>query len=125
MKTDFIEIFQTIRAQLQPYTVAGFKTKTNSNLAYHLTTDQQYHKMDIKNNETYFFGVEVKNGYVGLYFNSNFTDKEIDLLFSPELSAMLIAKDCLQITELDNNVLKSIINALNLGSKIFKQKGWV
>ena len=125
MKTDFIEIFQTIRAQMQPYTVAGFKTKTNSDLAYHLSTDQQYHKIGIENNETYFFGVEVKNGYVSLYFNSNFTAKEIDLLFSPELSALLIAQDCLHITELDDKLLKSIINALNLGSKIFKQKGWV
>lgn len=32
IKTDLIEIFQTIRAQMQPYTVEGFKNKINTDL---------------------------------------------------------------------------------------------
>ena len=124
MKTDFIEIFQTIRAQMQPYAVEGFKVKTDSDLAYHLSTDQQLNKQHIENTEIYFFGVEVKSDYVGFYYNPIFTAKEIDLLFSPDLSSILKENDCFQITQLDNELLKSISNALKLGSKIYKQKGW-
>ena len=47
MKTDLIEIFQTIRAQMQPYAVEGFKSKTNTDSEYHLCTEKS-------NNDIYF-----------------------------------------------------------------------
>ncbi|RZK56195.1 MAG: hypothetical protein EOO91_12585 [Pedobacter sp.] len=36
MKTDFVEIFQTIRANLQPYTASGFTARVNSETVYEL-----------------------------------------------------------------------------------------
>ena len=124
MKTNLIEIFQTIRAQMQPYAVEGFKVKTDSDLAYHLSTDQQHNKQHIENTEIYFFGVEVKSDYVGFYYNPIFTAKEIDLIFFPDLTSILKENDCFQITQLDNELLKSISNALKLGAKMYKQKEW-
>ncbi len=55
MKTDLIEIFQTIRAQIQPYAVEGFKNKTNSETAYHLYTDQLVCNSDLNPKEIFFF----------------------------------------------------------------------
>lgn len=124
MKTDFIEIFQTIRAVMQPYAVEGFKAKVNSDFAYHLTTDQENKNEVVKNKEIYFFGIEVRDEYVGFYYNPIYTDTEINLLFTEDFKSILIEKDCFHITQLSDLLLHQITNTLKLGSKFYKQKGW-
>lgn len=125
IKTDLIEIFQTIRAQMQPYTVEGFKNKINTDSAYHLCTEQQVVINELVKNKVYFFGLEVKENYVGLYFRPVYTAKEMDILFSPDLVKQLKENDCFHITKLDDLLLEQISNALMLGFKFYKQKGWV
>ena len=125
IKTDLIEIFQTIRAQMQPYTVEGFKNKINTDSAYHLCTEQQVVLNELVKNKVYFFGLEVKENYVGLYFRPVYTAKEMDIVFSPDLVKQLKENDCFHITKLDDLLLEQISNALMLGFKFYKQKGWV
>ncbi len=125
IKTDLIEIFQTIRAQMQPYTVEGFKNKINTDSAYHLCTEQQVVINELVKNKVYFFGLEVKENYVGLYFRPVYTAKEMDIVFSPDLVKQLKENDCFHITKLDDLLLEQISNALMLGFKFYKQKGWV
>lgn len=125
IKTDLIEIFQTIRAQMQPYTVEGFKNKINTDSAYHLCTEQQVVINELVKNKVYFFGLEVKENYVGLYFRPVYTAKEMDIVFSPDLVKQLKENDCFHITKLDDLLLEQISNALMLGFKLYKQKGWV
>ena len=125
IKTDLIEIFQTIRAQMQPYTVEGFKNKINTDSAYHLCTEQQVVINELVKNKVYFFGLEVKENYVGLYFRPVYTAKEMDIVFSPDLVKQLKENDCFHITKLDDLLLEQISNALMLGFKLYKKKGWV
>lgn len=125
MKTNLIEIFQTIRAQMQPYTVEGFKNKINTDSAYHLCTEQQVVINELVKNQVYFFGLEVKGDYVGLYFRPVYTVKKMSIIFSPDLIKQLKENDCFHITKLDDLLLEQISNALKLGFKFYKQKGWV
>lgn len=125
MKTDLIEIFQTVRAQMQPYAVEGFKSKTNTDSAYHLCTDAQVDITELIKNQVYFFGLEVKEGYVGLYFRPVYTAKEMNVIFSPNLVMQLKENDCFHITRLDDLLLEQISNALKSGFKFYKQKGWI
>ena len=125
MKTDPIEIFQSIRAQIQPYTVEGFKNKEDSDSAYHLCTEEQIALSELNKNEIYFFGTEVKEGYVGFYFNPIFTTQEMNFLFHPDLLNLLKQDNGYHITELDDLLLEQISNALKAGFKYYKQKGWV
>lgn len=125
MKTDLIEIFQTIRAQMQPYAVEGFKNKTNTDSAYHLCTEQQVVITELIKNQVYFFGLEVKEDYVGLYFRPVYTAKEMDVVFSPDLVKQLKENDCFHITKLDDLLLEQISNALKGGFIFYKQKGWI
>ena len=76
-------------------------------------------------NKVYFFGLEVKENYVGLYFRPVYTAKEMDIVFSPDLVKQLKENDCFHITKLDDLLLEQISNALMLGFKFYKQKGWV
>ena len=124
MKTDHIEIFQTIRAQIQPYTVEGFKNKEDSDSAYHLCTEEQIALSELNKSEIYFFGTEVKDGYVGFYFNPIYTTQEMHLLFDADLLSLLKQDNGYHITELDDLLLEQISNALKAGFKYYKKKGW-
>lgn len=124
MKTDLIEIFQTIRAQIQPYTIEGFKNKEDSEFAYHLCTEEQIALTELHKDEIYFFGTEVKDGYVGFYFNPIFTTQEMNSLFDVDLLNLLKQDNAYHITELDDLLLEQISNALEAGFKYYKQKGW-
>lgn len=125
MKTDLVEIFQTIRAQIQPYAVEGFKNKTSTDTAYHLCADPQISLPELDKSEVYFFGVEVKENYVGLYFNPIYTANEMELIFSSDLVEQLEEKNCFHIIKLDELLLQHIINALKSSFKFYKQKGWL
>lgn len=125
MKTDLIEIFQTVRAQIQPYTVEGFKNKEDSDSAYHLCTEEQIVLSELDKNEVYFFGSEIKENHVGFYFNPIYTTQELNFIFDTDLLNLLKQDNCFHIKELDDVLLEQISNALKEGFKYYKQKGWV
>lgn len=125
MKTDLIEIFQTIRAQIQPYVVEGFKSKANSDSAFHLCTEEQAVLSAPDKNEVYFFGLQIKEDHVGFYFNPIYTTQEMKFLFNPDLLNLLKEDNCFHIIQLDDLLLEQISNALETGFKYYKQKGWV
>jgi hypothetical protein len=54
MKTDFVEIFQTIRAALQPYATLGFSNRVNSETVYELWSDKNVVIEGRKRTEVFF-----------------------------------------------------------------------
>ena len=61
MKTDKVEIFQTIRALLQPYTTKGFVSRTNSETLYDLWSEKQVDTIGEKNSSYFFASIELKD----------------------------------------------------------------
>ena len=110
MKTDLIEIFQTIRASLQPYAALGFNNRTNSDEKYDLYSELTVEENGEKRTETFFVNLEIKDGYV-----------ELDLLpsFLPEHERPMIIKELDDITE---NLIEDKVAA---GYKIFKDREWL
>lgn len=125
MKTDLVEIFQTIRAQLQPYAVEGFKNKINSETEYNLCTENQSALADYKLSEIYFFGIKIKADYVVLFFTPIFNKKEIELIFNPNLLKLLKENNNFHITQLDDLLLEQVSSALKASFLLYKNKGWV
>lgn len=125
MKTDFIEIFQTIRAEMQPYTVEGFKNTTDSDSAYHLATEEHVVQPEQNKDEVYFFGLEINADHVALCFNPIYTTQEINSLFGADLLNLIVENNCFRIEKLDDLLLEQISNALAASFKYYKQKGWV
>ncbi|MFD0941422.1 DUF1801 domain-containing protein [Pedobacter boryungensis] len=125
MKTDFVEIFQTIRASLQPYAANGFTAHTNSDTAYELWSEKNV-EIDGKNRaEVYFAGVEILEDYVAFYFMSEYAEEEIKGISNANLLELLEGKSCFHIKELDDILLEQITDMLAKGFTIYKQKGWV
>ena len=102
MKTDLVEIFQTIRAEMQPYTTMGFNARINSDDAYDLWKEPGFIDGE-ETEERHFASVAIKESYVAFDFES--TNR--------------------QITELDDALLQQISDSLAGGFKEYKQNGWI
>jgi hypothetical protein len=121
MKTDFIEIFQTIRAVLQPYTLQGFSNRINSETTFDLWSDIDVVIDGRKRNEVYFGAVMILKGHVGFYAEP----EKMKEVFDPGLLKLLKGKSCFHIKKLDDSLLASIESALAEGFRLYKEKGWV
>ena len=110
MKTDLIEIFQTIRAALQPYTTLGFNDGANSDQKYDLWAAPPLEAKDQDKPEVFFLSLEVKDDHVAF-----------DLL--PD--SVPQHERTMYIKELDDVTLNLIEDKVAAGFKIFKEQGWV
>ena len=118
MKKDVVEIFQTIRASLQPYAALGFGATENSETAYQLYTEKRLD--ETAEDAIYFGGVEIKGPVVEFcLFPKDSTE------FSPAFSKLKNSNGCFQVTELGEEDVAEIEIALSEGYRIYKEKAWV
>lgn len=125
MKTDFVEIFQTIRASLQPYTANGFTARVNSESNYELWSEKSVTVEGKALDAVFFASVRIFKGHVGFYFMPVYVEGEIKALFHPDLLKLLKGKSCFHIKKLDDLLMGQIEAALAAGFIRYKQKGWV
>lgn len=125
MKTDLVEIFQTIRASMQPYAAQGFTTRNNTDGLYELWSDKDIEIAGRKRSEVFFASVSIMNGYVGFYFMPIYVHPELKELIAPALLKILKGKSCFHVKKLDDELLGHIVNALATGFTLYKQNGWV
>jgi len=125
MKTDLVEIFQTIRAEMQPYATIGFDVRTNTDMAYDLWSEKELVVEGRKRKDVYFAGLVIKKDYVVLYYMPVYVEPEIKAIFHPSLLKLLKGKSCFHIKKLDDILLAQFSDALAAGFKLYKQKGWV
>jgi hypothetical protein len=125
MKTDFVEIFQTIRASLQPYATVGFSNRVNSETSFDLWSDKNVVIEEKQRNEVFFASVIIQKGHVGFYYMPVYTEPDMKKIFGPDLLKLLNGKSCFHINKLDDALMLQIEEALAAGFKLYKEKGWV
>ena len=125
MKTDLIEIFQTIRAGMQPYEALGFTSRINSDNEYDLWSEKNVVLLGKKRNEIYFSGLKIMTSSVTLHFMLLYTNPEVSELIHPDLLKLLKGKSCFHIKKIDDILMGHIADALDKGYKIYKQNEWV
>jgi hypothetical protein len=125
MKTDLIEIFQSIRASMQPYAAKGFSVKTNTENEYDLWSEKNVVFAGKKRNEVHFATVKINKNYVALHFMPVYVETDIKALFHENLLKLLKGKACFHIKKLDDELLGHIVVALKAGDTLYKQKQWV
>jgi hypothetical protein len=109
MKKDPVEIFQTIRAVLQPYATLGFSNRINSDWEYDIWSDKNITVNDQQRKETFFAAVKIINEVV--VFNW------YDAKDGPSMQK--------EILELDESVLDQLEDQLSITYKTFIEKEWV
>jgi hypothetical protein len=111
MKTDLVEIFQTIRASLQPYAVLGFTNRLNTEETYDLWSDKNVKEGSEIHTEAFFASIHIKNDYVLLA--TGFNEEQLGRESSK------------QIKELDDALMNEIEETFATGYRLFKEKEWV
>lgn len=125
MKTDLIEIFQTIRATMQPYEALGFNSRINSDVEYDLWSDKNVVLLGKQRNEIYFAGLKIMTSSVTLHFMLIYTNPEVKEMLHPDLLKLLKGKSCFHFKKLDEVMMEHVAHALDIGYKAYKQNEWV
>lgn len=124
MKTDLIEIFQTIRASLQPYATLGFDNRSNTEALYDLWSNKNVEIDGNLKNEVFFTKISIDARHVTLSLfpeDINLGDVKV----SDDLAELRTEGGNFSISELDDELLSQIEDAVAAAYKIYKDKGWV
>lgn len=113
MKTDLIEIFQTVRASIQPFAAMGLRVDEHSENRYQLSAHESllFAKLDLD-------VTEVRLCLLDSAIYSKYTNN------FPKI-VNLNADGCIAIKSLDDQLLNDIETSLAEGYKVYKQEGWV
>lgn len=124
MKTDLVEIFQSIRANVQPYTANGFTARINSETAFEIWNEKLFNDNGEKMEAVCFASLSIEIDFVKLCISS--LQDEIALRTAINQSLLNLATDdfCFKIDKLDDTLLDEISVALSIAFTHFKQKGW-
>ncbi len=125
MKTDLVEIFQTIRANLQPYSTNGFSARVNSETLYELWCEKA---LDLEGNAmqpSLFSSVEIQSQKVVFSLIPVEKEPELTEVIHEDLLKLSTQAGKFEITKLDDILTEQISDALVAGYTIYKQKGWV
>lgn len=126
MKTDLVEIFQTIRANLQPYTANGFTARVNSETVYELWSEKLFDTEGEKIDAVPFASVNIEDESVQFCLLSTQSETELSKIIHPDLMQLSInGTSCFNISNLDDKLLDQIISTLGANFTNFKQNGWV
>jgi hypothetical protein len=125
MKTDLVEIFQTIRANLQPYTANGFVSRLNSDTVYDVWGTKEIDITDKTRDVVRFASVKIEADHVAFCLMAIKEEAELKKVIHTDLLKLLDSDVCFKITQLDDPLTEQISDALIAGFTLFKQKGWV
>lgn len=120
MKTDLVEIFQTIRASVQPYATRGYTVHENSETGYDLYSEKNIEHEGDKITERFFIGIYINGNQVEVKVNTaEFSIKNQELTdFGSDQSG-------LKISELDDTKLKEVETLVEIIHTHFKEKEWI
>lgn len=120
MKTDLVEIFQTLKASLYSYQTRGYTVHKDSDTAYELFSEKNREDNGEKVDEFFFTGVYIEGGKVKLKFNAtNFKPTEHDVVAFDEHTMGF------EIANLDERKCKEIISFIEIVHTQFKKNEWV
>jgi len=120
MKTDLIEIFQSIRANLQPYSALGYTVHENSESGYDLYSEKNISVNGEQITERFFAGVYISGDQVQVRINTEELDRA-----HQNLQQFDDDKAGFAISELDDAQLKEIGVLIEIVHNNFKEKEWV
>ncbi len=125
MKLDLIEIFQSIRALMQPYKALGFVNRDNTDTHYTLWSEKNVTIDGQPCTESYFAGVKIMDDHVCLHLIPSHVNLDNEMIIHKHLLSLHSDTTCFIIRTLDNTLLDEITEALSSGYNFYLKKEWV
>jgi hypothetical protein len=128
-KEELKRIFDALKKIMEKYS-PPFSVRTPSEAlrkktSYELTSYKKVVIAGRPKDEVYFAGIIIQKDYVGFYYMLAYAETEVRDKLSPEFLALMKGKSCFYIRSTDKPVLQQVKIALDIGLKVYRQKGWV
>ncbi len=124
MQEDLVPIFKKLKKMMKKYE-NPLKSKFDLDSKYDLWSIKDVKIAGRKRTEVSFAGLIIQSSYVGFYFMPIYTDANLSTVFGPELLKTLKGKSCFHIKKLDDKLENQIEKALEIGYKLYKERGWI
>lgn len=121
---ELLPLFDTLRKLLEPYS-KHFTVRRDEPGYYDLWLERELVIEGRKRKEVFFAGLIIQKSYVGLYYMPVYTDEEVARFFGEELLATRKGKSCFYIRRLTPALEAQIVDALDRGLDLYRERGWV
>jgi len=120
-----VPIFDEIKKMLAPYEKGTLKLFGGSHGKVALVSKRPVEILGRKKDEVWFASALIQKGYVGFYYMPVYGDPLIKKMIKPELLTCLKGKACFYIRKPDQEIFSQIKEALAIGYKEWRQRGWI
>jgi hypothetical protein len=124
MNDDLLEIFHRLKELMMKYE-SPLTAKIDNEGRYDLWSIKDVVIDNRKKKEIYFAGLMIQKDYVGFYYMPIYSDVDLKGVFGQELLKRLKGKSCFHIKKLDEVLVKQIMEALEIGYSLYKDRGWI
>jgi hypothetical protein len=124
MNDDLLEIYHRLKELMMKYE-SPLTAKIDNEGRYDLWSIKDVVIDNRKKKEVYFAGLMIHKDYVGFYYMPIYSDVDIKGVFGQELLKRLKGKSCFHIKKLDEVLVKQIVEALEIGYSLYKDRGWI
>ena len=124
MQEKLVPIFTRLKEILKKYE-DPLKPKFDLDSKYDLWSFKEVEIAGRKRKEVYFAGLIIQSRWVGFYFMPVYTDTNLTDVFKPELLKLLKGKSCFRIKELDDELESQVVEALDIGYRLYVERGWI
>lgn len=124
MNDELLKIFHRLKELMKKYE-DPLTAKIDMEDRYDLYSIKDIVIDNRKKKEVYFAGLMIQKDYVGFYYMPIYSDVDVKNVFGPELLKLLKGKSCFHIKKLDEILAKQIIQALEIGYSLYKDRGWI
>ena len=121
---ELLEIYNRLKPLLKKFE-GVLKPKFDLDCKYDLWSFKDVEIAGRKRKEVFFASIIIQSRYVGLYYMPMYIDTELEQVFKPELLKLLKGKSCFHIKKLDPELEKQIDEALEIGYKLYVERGWI
>ena len=121
---ELLEIYNRLKPLLKKFE-GVLKPKFDLDCKYDLWSFKDVEIAGRKKKEVFFASIIIQSRYVGLYYMPMYIDTELEQVFKPELLKLLKGKSCFHIKKLDPELEKQIDEALEIGYKLYVERGWI
>jgi hypothetical protein len=118
------QIFAALKAMMQAYQ-PPFTVKVDEPTRYELWSNKAVEIDGRKRKEVFFAALIIQKAYVGFYYMPVYAETELKKIFKPELLKLLKGKSCFHVKKLDAALEGQIREALEIGRKLYQDRGWV
>ena len=122
--TKLTKIFQELKTILKKFE-NPLEPKFDFDSKYDLWSFKEIEIAGRKRKEISFASIIIQSTYVGFYYMPIHVDTKLHDVFKPELLKLLKGKSCFHIKELTPELKQQIQEALEIGYKLYKNRGWI